>query len=543
MRSSAIAATGLCSLLLALPWQTAAAPLFATSDRCIACHNGLTSPAGRDISFGYSWRPSMMANAARDPYWQAAVRRETLDHPQASAAIQDECSACHMPMTRYQARAAGGKGRIFAHLGATTPNALLAQDGVSCSICHRIGPQKLGSRGSFTGGFVVDTTRARGRRRVFGPYALTRGLDGVMRSASEFQPEKSLHVQRSEICASCHTLFTHALGPGGKQLGALPEQVPYLEWKHSAYRDVRSCQSCHMPVVQDSVPIASVLGEPREGFSRHVFRGGNFFIPRLLNRYRLEQGVRALPQELEAGSRRATDHLQAAAARLRIARVHADAGVLEAEIKVTNLAGHKLPTAYPSRRAWLHVTMRDGAGRVLFESGAVSSDGSIRGNDNDADRGRFEPHHAVIDRPDKVQIYEAIMADHEGKVTTGLLRGVRFIKDNRVLPDGFDKTSAGDDVAVRGAAATDGDFTAGQDRVRYRVPLGDGKGPIRIDAALIYQPIGHRWAVNLADYRAAEPARFVAYYRAMSSSSWVVLARASATWAPPPAPPASAPTE
>ena len=36
---------------------------------------------------------TMMANSARDPYWQASVRRETIDHPKHSAAIQDECAA------------------------------------------------------------------------------------------------------------------------------------------------------------------------------------------------------------------------------------------------------------------------------------------------------------------------------------------------------------------------------------------------------------------------------------------------------------------
>ncbi|HMF01272.1 MAG TPA: hypothetical protein VKK06_15390, partial [Terriglobia bacterium] len=51
--------------------------LFQTSDRCFACHNGLSTSAGEDISIGFAWRASIMANSARDPYWQAGVRRET----------------------------------------------------------------------------------------------------------------------------------------------------------------------------------------------------------------------------------------------------------------------------------------------------------------------------------------------------------------------------------------------------------------------------------------------------------------------------------
>src|SRR6187551_3532982 len=81
--------------------------LFQTSDRCFACHNTLSTSHGEDISIGIAWRATMMANSARDPYWQAGVRRETIDHPQAKAAIEDECSKCHMPMARYQARFEG----------------------------------------------------------------------------------------------------------------------------------------------------------------------------------------------------------------------------------------------------------------------------------------------------------------------------------------------------------------------------------------------------------------------------------------------------
>src|ERR1700724_1978085 len=99
------------------------------------------------------------------------------------------------------------------------------------------------------------------------------------------------------------------------------------------------------------------------------------------------------------------------------------------EVFVENLSGHKLPTAYPSRRVWLHVTVRDRNGKAIFESGALNSDGSIVGNDADADATRFEPHYAEITQPDQVQIYETILGDAIGKPTTGLLTGLRYLKD------------------------------------------------------------------------------------------------------------------
>ncbi|MGM0611855.1 MAG: hypothetical protein ACQES5_12350, partial [Thermodesulfobacteriota bacterium] len=133
--------------------------LFATSDKCMACHNGLVTKTGQDVSIGFNWQSSMMAHSAKDPYWQASVRRETLAHPNAKKSIEDECSACHMPMARYQAKASGQKGRVFDHLPilpARTPMAAIAGDGVSCSMCHQIQSEKLGTEESFTAGFVVD---------------------------------------------------------------------------------------------------------------------------------------------------------------------------------------------------------------------------------------------------------------------------------------------------------------------------------------------------------------------------------------------------
>jgi hypothetical protein len=107
------------------------ARLFASSDRCMACHNRLSSPAGEDVSIGIAWRASMMANSARDPYWKASVRREITDHPKARAAIEDECSICHMPATTFAARARGEQGKLFSLLASGSE---LALDGVTCSL-------------------------------------------------------------------------------------------------------------------------------------------------------------------------------------------------------------------------------------------------------------------------------------------------------------------------------------------------------------------------------------------------------------------------
>lgn len=504
--------------------------LFEPAATCVACHTGLVTPRGEDMSFATPWATSMMANSARDPYWQAAVRREITDHPTAAAAIENECGICHMPMAHYPARSAGRQASVFAQLPigvAATPSSALAADGVSCSVCHQIGTEKLGDRASFTGGFHVDTTTAAGARPIYGAFDVDAGRRRIMKSASGFVPERGDHLAGSEVCATCHTLITHSLDGEGRVIGELPEQVPYHEWRHSAYRQTTPCQSCHMPVVEGEVPITTVMGQPRPNVSRHEFRGGNSFMTRLFARFGSELGVASTPQDLDAATTRTETHLQTETARLSIEGARIQGDRLVADVAIENLAGHKLPTAYPSRRVWVHLVVRDAHDGVVFESGGVEPTGAIRGNDHDADGGRYEPHYTTIERPDQVQIYESVMADPQGGITTGLLTAVQYVKDNRILPRGFDKATAEEWIAVHGRAADDADFTGGGDRVRYAVPVPRGSGPYRVEATLYYQTIGFRWAENFRRYGSAEPQRFVRYYEALAPASPVRLATAA----------------
>ena len=128
-----------------------------------------------------------------------------------------------------------------------------------------------------------------------------------------------------------------------------------------------------------------------------------------------------------------------------------------------------------------------------------------------------------------MQIYESIMGTPAGAPTTGLLQATQYLKDNRLLPRGFDKRTAAPEIAVVGAAAADADFTGDGDRVRYRIPMS---APGTIEVELRYQPIGYRWAQNLAAYDAPEPRRFVGYYNDLAAISSVVVARASRSVAP-----------
>jgi hypothetical protein len=274
--------------------------------------------------------------------------------------------------------------------------------------------------------------------------------------------------------------------------------------------------------------VTALYGPAREGMHRHVFVGSNFVMEGMLQDHRDELATEALPEELDAATKRTTEFLKTQAAKVTITRMDATPDGLEVDVHVENLGGHKLPTAYPSRRAWLHVAVRDNNGQLVFESGALNPDGSIVGNDNDEDPLKFEPHYREITSAQQVEIYEPILKDAEGQVTTGLLHAVGYLKDNRLLPHGFDKATADRNIAVTGDAANDPGFTDMGSSVRYVVSTGKATGPFKVEAELWFQPIGFRWAHNLALYKADEPQRMVRYYEAAARRSAVVLAKAEA---------------
>jgi mono/diheme cytochrome c family protein len=518
-----------------IAYQKGIATAFRSSDRCIACHVGMKTSTGEDYSIGFDWRASLMANSSRDPYWQSSIRRETMEHPEAKQRIENECSFCHMAGIRLADRDAGRDTDVFAHFpfekvdGKSSQMRRLAQDGVTCSVCHQIEKEGLGTDATYNGNVVVSKAVREDERPEYGPYDPDHGHQTLMHSSTAgYLPVHSDHMRDSALCASCHTLYTDPIAPASLKLARFPEQMPYKEWQHSDYEKKQTCQQCHMPEVKEPTPVTVLYGPMREGARRHVFVGADFVMDGILKDHREDLAVEALPEELDAANLRTRAFLQTQAAKVTIQHVDATAGKLSIDVLAQNLSGHKLPTAFPSRRAWLHLLVTDQQGNIVFESGKLRPNGSIVGNINDDDPSKFEPHFSEITNPGQVAIFEAILVDYQGKVTTGILAAARYGKDNRLLPAGFDKATADSDIEVVGNAARDPGFTDRGSSVHYLVPIGNAQGKLKIVAELWYQPIGYRWAHNLAPYQASEPQRMVKYFEVSAPDSAIVLAKAEA---------------
>jgi len=497
---------------LALPVERG--ELFSTSGACALCHSDMTDDAGDDVSIDTFWRATMMANAARDPYWQATVRNEVIINPDLQQAIEEKCAVCHTPMAGLTAAASEEPVALLGDgfLNPENERHVMAMDGVSCTVCHQITPARLGLPASYGGGFVIDAEIPQGERLIYGPYAMTQADVDVMQSISGFVPDQGLHISRAALCATCHTLYTPTVDTSGSIVGEFPEQMTFLEWYYSGYRNISTCQACHMPEAPGGVRISTTSSTLRGPFSAHAFVGGNAYMLEILKAFPVELEVTASGQDFAGAILRTVDQLQNETAIMTLDEVLIYQGGMYVDISIENLAGHKFPTGFPSRRAWVHFMVQDANGETIFESGAYNTDGSIVGNDNDADPQAYEPHYEIIGREDRVQIYETILRDTERQVTTSVLRASGYLKDNRMLPWRSEKTAPWEDIAVWGDAFDDEDFQGGGDSIQYIVDVGEAQGPFTITVELLYQSIGFRWAENLRGGEAEEIDRFLRYY-------------------------------
>jgi hypothetical protein len=453
-----------------LPTQTST--LFSGSGNCAICHepgppntNALRGPNGDDISPVTLWRSTMMANASKDPFWQAKVTAEVAVHPQFQQIIEDKCTTCHAPLGRTEAIF---NGQQYYSL-QETQNDPLALDGVSCTSCHQIKDVNLGTPASFSGNYVIENDRL-----IYGPYQ--NPFTPPMQMMGNYTPVSGNQVHESELCATCHTLFTPTIDNNGQIVGEIPEQTPYLEWGNSVFpgQDIQ-CQTCHMPEIDYPVVISNmpVWLNARTPFAKHYFVGANVFMLKILKSHGSEIGVTATPTQFDSTIARTLRLLQEKTADISASYRWQGIDTLEIKVAVENKTGHKFPTAYPSRRAWLYLGLKDGNSQPVFESGQCDNlTGEIVGLDMP-----YEPHHDLITNGDQVAVYQAVMQDVDGNVTYTLLRGESYIKDNRIPPSGF--TSQGpyyDSTAVAGLAAQDPNFNrsdgvegSGVDTVTYRI--------------------------------------------------------------------------
>ena len=199
--------------------------------------------------------------------------------------------------------------------------------------------------------------------------------------------------------------------------------------------------------------------------------------------------------------------------------------ILQINVLVENLTGHKFPTGYPGRRAWLHVTVRNSLNDTIFESGAYGADGHLSN--------RYEnyiAHFDTIDNEYDTQIYEAVMGDVNGQVTHTLLRAADYLKDNRIPPHGFSELAERyEDIAVKGKAVNDKNFNydnGGQDSIYYLVDInGQPSGDLNINIEFLYQSVNPFDITHLRSHDTKRVNTFLEYYDQMINQPEIIKTR------------------
>jgi hypothetical protein len=441
----------------------------------------------------------MMANSAKDPFWRAKVAHEVFINPDHQVELEDKCTSCHAPQGKYASLFDGNPHYSFAEM----LNDSLALDGVACGACHQQQPEFMGL--TFSGELVYNPDT------VFGPYA-----PGDFDFPIFEQPMTSFvgigvtgdhRISQSEMCAGCHTLQTHTVDLDGEFTGGeFVEQATYHEWLNSAYNndpdELKECQGCHMPRLNEPIVIASGYSflPGREPFGQHWLVGGNSFMLELMKNRIDELGIAATPEQFDVVIDRTIAQLQNETAIIEINEGEIDGDTARYTVKLTNLAGHKFPSGYPARRAYVEFVMTDSEGNEIFHSGRLMPDYEVEGQNDD-----YEPHYDLITDEEEVQIYELVMGDVNGNVTTVLERADHPIKDNRLVPLGFTTSHfAYDTTLIAGSAATDPNFNhfngeegSGTDEIRYHIPVSGVDGQITVTARLMYQSLPPKWNEEL----------------------------------------------
>jgi len=452
---------------------------FGKVGQCELCHSGTTNGLADPY---FSWSGGMMAQAARDPVFRAALAIANQD----IKGVGEYCIRCHSP-----------HGWLAGRSSAADASQLTREDlhGVSCEACHHLvdplgdEARKLAKQippGYGDAMYVADPENV-----VRGPYADATG-------AMPHHTLKSPYHASSELCANCHNVSNPLQA---KDVNRQPPHAfghierTYSEWALSEFAQgpqPRTCQSCHFPLVPGGGQASRYGALHRDYFIRHGASGGSTWVQDAT--FVLWKGKDLDREALEAGKARAREFLKTAAA------LGLECAGGQARITVTNLTGHKLPTGYPEgRRMWLNVRFLGPDAKVLGEFGRY-------GDKEQTLAGQKLMAPTLLD-PEGTRVYECLPGVSPEQATKhGLSPGpsLHFIlndviaKDNRIPPRGFARSAFASQLSAPvGAEYADGQFW---DALQFPLPTDTAKVEVR----LMYQSVSWEYLKFLVEENRAD---------------------------------------
>ncbi len=469
---------------------------FVSSDSCQGCHdatyllNGLwpnmlvTDETTKQyyISPFSEWATSMMGLSGRDPVFHAQLESEKSLRPNYGEDIANFCLSCHTVMGKRQydldRKANHEPFKNFSEdILYATPLSLnpelakegkygaLARDGVSCTVCHHVSPDGLGTKKTFSGKFKVGPPN-----EVYGPFPSDQILTYPMKQALGITPKYGKQIKNSDLCGSCHTVEPPKIPLKDGQKGPVKpfnsfqhsnEQTTWMEWENSDFNNEKeTCAYCHLPnhfppamikegkksplppfrianietpdfpQVPNMTAPENIDIQPKAGYRRHTLAGMNLFTIRMFNQFQKLNGFSQffpgtpappLPpdanpvQPLDLTEQEMIWQAKYKTVKLILDNPQKVGKNLEAKVSIKNLTGHKFPTGVGFRRAFIQLSVLGGADgkQVLWSSGRTSPAGVLTDQNGEWLPSEFtdnpnelQDNYSLITQQDQVQIYE-----------------------------------------------------------------------------------------------------------------------------------------
>jgi hypothetical protein len=260
-------------------------------------------------------------------------------------------------------------------------------------------------------------------------------------------------------------------------------------------------------------------------FGLHELAGANVTMLKLLRDNRDKLGIEAEAIHFDSTIAATLRMLQHNTLDLKLQAGDVTGDSMNFSLRLFNKAGHKFPSGYPSRRAWVEFEVKNEAGQTIFHSGKPNADYSLPDEDPN-----FEPHYNTITSPSQVQIYEMVPGDVWGTFTNVLERGFMAIKDNRLTPQGFRQDDPVYDTTQIINVGQDPDFNrfvdgsegSGADILHFRLPNGGYTGKLSVSARVWYQSLPPKWMAPMFAFSSPEIDTFRTMFDAADHSPTLI---------------------
>jgi hypothetical protein len=409
----------------------------------------------------------------------------------------DLCLRCHTPAGWMEAHSEPAtssfpflKGQFWGAAFPEVPDGGLGitdqseaeMEGVQCDFCHRaydnfkrVSNHDGSTMPAGNGGFFVDTTN---------PFDSGDGLTEVSRPKGD----AAENFQKSAfLCGTCHDVTNPFIKTKNKIGDEVPDMLhplerTFTEWYWSDFRGKKPCQECHEPM--RFVGAQSWLLYP--GLD-------NFWGD--LDQQWIERGIdlttsRAIA--LEDGMKENRRFMKNCA-ELKFVDSQKKASLddnVTVTVRVTNRAGHKLPTGYgEGRQMWIHIKAVDKDGQLIFENGQLDSSGKLV----------RDVQTKVYEQKIEADGYDTRVISPEDEEFHFVLLN-KITKDNRIPPKGFNKAAYQADGAFIVPADT---YEDGQnwDETTYTFTLPDDISEnVTVRATLYYQTFNREYIDFLSSH-------------------------------------------